>query len=61
MRYTIATGPIDTNATPVVLRVPESGRLDVGHMITHRFALDSGAEACQASADPAHIGALNAS
>lgn len=32
---TITTGLVDTNTTPVLLRMLESGQLDVGHMVTH--------------------------
>ena len=55
---TIATGLIDTNTAPVLMRVPESGQLDIGHMNARRFALDDCPDACQVFADPAHTGAL---
>jgi len=55
---TITTGLVDTNTTPDLLRMLEAGQLDVGHMVTHRFALDDFAEAYGVFADPAHTGAL---
>ncbi|MEQ4306327.1 alcohol dehydrogenase catalytic domain-containing protein, partial [Plantactinospora sp. B6F1] len=37
---TITTGLVDTYSTPDLLTMLSAGQLDVGHMITHRFALD---------------------
>ncbi len=55
---TITTGLVDTNTTPTLLRMLESGQLDVRPLITHRFGLDDFAQAYQVFADPVHTGAL---
>jgi threonine dehydrogenase-like Zn-dependent dehydrogenase len=57
-QITITTGLVDTSTTPDLLRMLEAGQLDVGHMVTHRFALDDFAEAYEVFADPTHTGAL---
>lgn len=36
---TVTTRLVDTAATPMLLRVVESGRLDPARLVTHRFKL----------------------
>jgi alcohol dehydrogenase len=55
---TITTGLVDTSSTPKLLGMLVAGQLDLGHMVTHRFALDDFAEAYDVFADPARTGAL---
>ncbi|BCB91847.1 zinc-binding dehydrogenase [Phytohabitans suffuscus] len=55
---TITTGLVDTYSTPNLLGMLGAGQLDVGHMITHRFALDDFMEAYDVFAKPAETGAL---
>lgn len=55
---TITTGLVDTNTTPTLLRMLDSGRLDVADMVTHRFTLDGFAEAYDVFSRPAQTGAL---
>lgn len=55
---TITTGLVDTYSTPTLLTMLASGRLDVSHMLTHRFGLDEFVKAYETFADPAHTGAL---
>ncbi|MEJ3748931.1 zinc-dependent alcohol dehydrogenase family protein [Actinomycetes bacterium KLBMP 9797] len=55
---TITTGLVDTFSTPDLLRMLGAGQLDVGHMITHRFALDDFMAAYEVFAKPAETGAL---
>ncbi|WP_203862216.1 zinc-dependent alcohol dehydrogenase family protein [Plantactinospora mayteni] len=55
---TITTGLVDTYSTPDLLGMLAAGQLDVGHMITHRFALDDFMAAYDAFTRPAETGAL---
>jgi alcohol dehydrogenase len=55
---TITTGLVDARTTPELLRMLDSGQLDVGGMITHHFALDDFVEAYRVFADAANTGAL---
>ncbi|MEV4642947.1 zinc-dependent alcohol dehydrogenase family protein [Actinoplanes sp. NPDC049548] len=55
---TITTGLVDTSSTPKLLTMLMAGQLDLGHMVTHRFALDEFMTAYDVFADPAHSGAL---
>ena len=55
---TITTGLVDTSSTPALLDMLVAGQLDLGHMVTHRFALDQFMEAYDIFADPMHSGAL---
>jgi alcohol dehydrogenase len=55
---TITTGLVDTSSTPTLLRMLGAGQLDVGPMVTHRFALDDFEEAYRVFADAADTGAL---
>jgi threonine dehydrogenase-like Zn-dependent dehydrogenase len=55
---TITTGLVYTSSTPKLLDMLVAGRLDLGHMVTHRFALDRFAEAYDVFADPIRSGAL---
>nr|BFE71917.1 zinc-dependent alcohol dehydrogenase family protein [Actinoplanes digitatis] len=55
---TITTGLVDTYSTPKLLDMLVAGQLDLGNMVTHRFALDEFAEAYDVFADPARTGAL---
>ncbi|MBO6276431.1 MAG: zinc-dependent alcohol dehydrogenase family protein, partial [Pseudomonas sp.] len=36
---TISTGLVNTNTTPLLLKTVQSGKIDAGKLITHRFAL----------------------
>jgi alcohol dehydrogenase len=49
---------VDTYSTPTLLKMLGTGQLDVGHMITHRFAMDDFLEAYGVFATPATSGAL---
>ncbi|NUR28653.1 MAG: zinc-dependent alcohol dehydrogenase family protein [Catenulispora sp.] len=55
---TITTGLVDTSSTPTLLRMLEAGQLDVGPMVTHRFALDAFEEAYRVFGDAEDTGAL---
>jgi alcohol dehydrogenase len=55
---TITTGLVDTFSTPTLLRMLEAGQLDVGPMVTHRFALDDFEEAYRVFGAAADTGAL---
>ncbi|ROP28266.1 zinc-binding dehydrogenase [Couchioplanes caeruleus] len=55
---TITTGLVDTFSTPKLLDMIVAGRLDLGHMVTHRFRLDEFEHAYNVFADPVHSGAL---
>lgn len=37
---TISTGLVNTNTTPMLMKTVQSGKVDAGQLITHRFALD---------------------
>jgi alcohol dehydrogenase len=36
----ISTGLVNTNTTPMLLKTLQSGKIDAGQLITHRFALN---------------------
>ncbi len=55
---TITTGLVDTMTTPRLLRMVEAGQVDVGQLVTHRFALDDIEQAYDAFANVADSGAL---
>jgi alcohol dehydrogenase len=55
---TITTGLVDTYSTPRLLDMLVAGQLDVGNMVTHRFALDQIMEAYDVFSRPAQTGAL---
>jgi alcohol dehydrogenase len=55
---TITTGLVDTHSTPDLLAMLTAHQLDVGHLVTHRFALDEFEHAYDVFADPAGTGAL---
>jgi alcohol dehydrogenase len=55
---TITTGLVDTYSTPKLLDMLVAGQLDIGHMVTHRFALDQIMEAYDVFSRPAQTGAL---
>jgi len=55
---TITTGLVDTYSTPKLLDMVIAGQLDVGHMVTHRFALDQIMAAYDVFSEPARTGAL---
>ncbi|MBC7171597.1 MAG: zinc-binding dehydrogenase, partial [Polyangiaceae bacterium] len=54
----ITTGLVDTYSTPTLLRLVESGQLDAGRFVTHRFSLDQFMEAYDVFARAADTGAL---
>ena len=35
----ISTGLVNTNTTPMLMKTVQSGKVDAGKLITHRFAL----------------------
>ncbi|AUB75555.1 zinc-dependent alcohol dehydrogenase family protein [Pseudomonas paraversuta] len=37
---TISTGLVNTNTTPMLMKTVQSGKVDAGQLITHRFALN---------------------
>lgn len=55
---TITTGLVDSYSTPTLLRLIESGDLDVGRFVTHRFALDEFPQAYEVFARAGETGAL---
>jgi alcohol dehydrogenase len=55
---TITAGLVDTFSTPDLLAMLGGGQLDIGPMVTHRFALEDIEQAYEVFADPAHSGAL---
>jgi alcohol dehydrogenase len=55
---TITTGLVDTYSTPKLLGMLTAGQLDVGQMVTHRFALDDIMAAYDVFSTPAQSGAL---
>lgn len=42
---TISTGLVNTNTTPMLMKTVQSGKVDAGQLITHRFALNDILEA----------------
>ena len=55
---TITTGLVDTFSTPTLLKMLATGQLDLGHMVTHRYAFDQFLDAYTVFGDAAHTGAL---
>lgn len=55
---TMTTGLVDTYSTPRLLTMLEAGQLDVGQMVTHRFAMDEFMQAYEVFADAANTAAL---
>jgi alcohol dehydrogenase len=55
---TIATRLVDTVTTPMLLKTVQSGKIDPGRLITHRFKLDQIIEAYDAFAEAGRTGAL---
>jgi alcohol dehydrogenase len=55
---TIATRLVDTVTTPMLLKTVQSGNIDPGRLITHRFKLDQIIEAYDAFAEAGRTGAL---
>ncbi|KJK57061.1 zinc-dependent alcohol dehydrogenase family protein [Saccharothrix sp. ST-888] len=55
---TITTGLVDTSSTPLLLDMLVGGRLDVGELVTHRFALDEMQDAYDVFAEAGQNGAL---
>jgi alcohol dehydrogenase len=55
---TITTGLVDTYSTPTLLKMVDSGQLDVGPFITHHFSLDQMADAYDVFGRAAETSAL---
>lgn len=55
---TIATGLVNTNTTPMLLKTVQSGKIDPTKLITHRFALDDILEAYEVFGNAAREKAL---
>jgi alcohol dehydrogenase len=55
---TIMTGLVDTNSTPMLLRMLQAGRLDAGRIVIHRFGFDEVPQAYDLFDDPVGSGAL---
>lgn len=55
---TITTGLVDGYSTGRLLRMLEAGRLDIAHLVSHRFALSGVEEAYEVFADAGRSGAL---
>jgi alcohol dehydrogenase len=55
---TITTGLVDTYSTPTLLKLIESGQLDVGQFVTHRYPMDDFLEAYDTFGRAAETGAL---
>ncbi|HEY0563601.1 MAG TPA: zinc-dependent alcohol dehydrogenase family protein [Methylophilus sp.] len=55
---TITTRLVDTDSTPMLMRVVDSKKLDAKQLITHRFKLEQAVEAYQVFADAATTNAL---
>jgi alcohol dehydrogenase len=55
---TITTGLVDTNTTPTLLRLLQSGQLDTTQFVTHQFVLDDIMEAYDIFANASEAGAL---
>ncbi len=55
---TLTTRLVDTVTTPMLLKVVQSGKLQPGQLITHRFALDDVMEAYDTFGNAAKKGAL---
>jgi alcohol dehydrogenase len=55
---TVTTRLVDTVTTPMLLKVVQSGKLQAGRLVTHRFALDNIMHAYDTFANAAKEGAL---
>ena len=55
---TLTTRLVDTAATPVLLKMVETGRLDAARLITHRFAFEDVMRAYDTFGNAARAGAL---
>lgn len=55
---TIPTGLMDTAATPTLLRMVQTGQLDVTEFVTHQFRLAGMEEAYDVLSRPDETGAL---
>ena len=55
---TITTGLVDTYSTPTLLRMVESGQLDVSGLVTHRFGVQEMQDAYDVFSKPAETDAL---
>jgi len=55
---TIATGLVNTNTTPMLLKTVQSGKVEPNRLITHRFKLDQIEEAYRVFSDAAKEKAL---
>jgi alcohol dehydrogenase len=55
---TITTGLVDTYSMPTLIRLVQSGQLDMAPLITHRFPLDDLVHAYEVFGDAGHSGAL---
>jgi alcohol dehydrogenase len=55
---TIITGLVDTVATPTLLTMLSTGRIDVSSLVTHRFGLHEMQDAYDVFSRPAETGAL---
>lgn len=55
---TITTRLVDTDSTPMLMRLVDSKKLDAKQLITHRFKLEQAVEAYQVFADAATTNAL---
>ncbi|MEB0055042.1 alcohol dehydrogenase, partial [Pseudomonas sp. FG1] len=49
----ISTGLVNTNTTPMLLKTVQSGKIEPGQLITHRFKLDNILEAYEVFANAA--------
>jgi alcohol dehydrogenase len=55
---TITTGLVDTNSTPTLIKLVQSGQLDPTAMVTHRFTMDEFDQAYDTFARAGETGAL---
>jgi alcohol dehydrogenase len=55
---TIATGLVNTNTTPMLLKTVQAGKINPAQLITHRFPLDKIEEAYQVFSDAAREKAI---
>jgi len=55
---TITTGLVDASATPTLMRLVQTGQLDAGRFVTHRFPMDDFELAYDVFGDAATNGAL---
>jgi len=55
---TITTGLVDASSTPTLMRLVNTGQLDAGRFVTHRFSMDEFEQAYDVFGDAASNGAL---